>query len=165
MDFPQDTSQQFIALSSALTGFTEIELMRTGMADEYWNTLVGVVGAGIVGDLLSAFETVFAKSKDAEQLAAAIEKMVMQDAKCGPLARNVITMWYLGQWNAMPREWADAFGGSFSDGTRIVSSQAYVQSLVWPAFGAHPQGAKPTGWGSWSEPPMNAAEIIQIANG
>lgn len=164
MDFPEDTSQQFLVASTALTGFSAIELARTGMADTYWNTLVGIVGEAVSGDFLSSMGQAFAKAKDDTQLPAAIERLVMRDAKSGPLARNVISMWYLGQWNALPREWSDAYGGSFSDSTQVVSAQAYVESLVWPAFGAHPQGAKPTGWGSWAEPPPNAAEIMKIAN-
>ena len=154
MDFPQDTARQFLAASSALTGFSEVELMATGVAGTLWDTLNGIVGAGIAGDFLSACALAFRKSETERDLEAALEKLVMGNPKFGPLARNIISMWYLGQWNALPREWCDAFGGALSDATRIVSSQAYVQSLVWPAFGAHPQGAKPTGFGSWEHPPL-----------
>jgi hypothetical protein len=154
MDFPSDTARQFLSASSALTGFTEVELMRTGMADSYWNTLVGTIGAPLAGDFLTACARAFAASADEEQLAAQFQKIVLDDSFCGPLARNIITMWYLGQWNALPREWCDVFGGSMSDVTHIVSGQAYAQGLVWPTFGGHPQGAKGGGWGSWAEPPL-----------
>lgn len=164
MDFPQDTARQFLAASSALTGFSEVELMATGMAGTYWDTLASIVGIGIAGDFLSACGAAFEKSKAARDLDAALEKHVMSDPMCGPLARNVISMWYLGQWNALPRVWCDAYGGALSDATRIVSAQAYVQSLVWPAFGAHPQGAKPTGYGSWEHPPLIPVNIESPAS-
>jgi hypothetical protein len=162
MDFPQDTSRQFLAASAALTGFSEIELVRTGMAIEYWNTLVRIVGITIAGEFLSAFASAFEQAQDDPQLPDTLDQQILQDPKFGPLARNVISLWYLGQWNALPRTWADAYGGSPADTTQVVSSQAYIQGLVWGAFGGHPQGAKPTGFGSWAEPPPDAAAIIRM---
>lgn len=154
MDFPQTTDQQFLAVSSVLTAFSETELQATGMAGTYWQTLVSVVGAAYAGDFLSQCAAAFAKSKTPEDLETQFRALIMKDAKCGPLAQNVISMWYLGQWNQLPPAWHDEFGTVFNDQTFIVSPDAYVQSLVWPAFGTHPQGAKGPGFGSWVEPPL-----------
>lgn len=153
MYFPPDTTGQFVTLSAALTGFTEVELVATGMADAYWEKLLSIVGVGIVGDFLSACEATFQSSGTEAELEAALRERVMTPPKFGALAQNIISMWYLGQWNQLPREWHDEFGSSMNDQTHIVSSQAYVQSLVWPAFGTHPPAAKAPGYGSWSVPP------------
>ena len=155
MDFPQSTDQQFLAVSEVLTAFSEVELFATGMAGAYWQTFVSVVGVANAGDFLSQCATAFARSSSLDELEANFDKLVMKDTKCGPLAKNIITMWYLGQWNQLPPAWRDSFGGNFNDQTFIVSSEAYVQSLVWPAFGTHPQAAKAPGFGSWVEPPIN----------
>jgi hypothetical protein len=133
------------------------------MAGAYWETLVQAVGDALAGDFLAVCAGAFAQSKTEEELPRHLDKRVMHHSMAGPVARNLISMWYLGQWNALPREWCDAFGAMAADCTRMVSSQAYQEGLVWPAFGAHPQGAKPTGWGSWAEPPFNAAEVLRLA--
>ncbi len=154
MDFPQTTGQQFIAVSSVLTAFSEIELKATGMAEAYWQTLLSVVGMANAGDFLSQCAAAFEKSQSLNELESNFASMVMQDSKCGALAQNVISMWYLGQWNQLPPTWQDSYGAVYNDQTFVVSAQAYVQSLVWPAFGTHPQAAKGPGFGSWVEPPL-----------
>lgn len=159
MYFPPDPSRQFIALSAALTGYAELDLVATGVADALWDTLVGIVGSPVAGEFLSACEQAFAASSSLDQLEAALRADVLAHPKFGPLARNVIALWYLGQWNQLPTAWADAHGRSAGDVTHIVSSQAYVESLVWPTFGAHPQGAKAPGFGSWAEPPPSRSRI------
>jgi hypothetical protein len=164
MDFPADPSAQFLTVSSALCGFTETELLRTGMTSVYWAALVEKVGVGICGDFLAACAAAYAAASTEEDLPDSLQARVLNDAQCGPLARNLISLWYLGQWNALPRDWCDAYGCMMTEGTQILSSEAYKQGLVWPAFGGHPQGAKPTGWGSWAFPPLNAAEVLQHAN-
>lgn len=159
MYFPPETNRQFLAVSSALTGFGEVDLQATGLAEELWNTLVGVVGSALAGEFLSACELAFRQSAAQEELEAALTREVMTHAKYGPLARNVITLWYLGQWNALPRDWCDTYGSSEADVARVVSSQAYLQGLVWPAFGAHPMGGLPPGFGSWAEPPLRRPAV------
>jgi hypothetical protein len=74
----------FLELSAALTGFDEVELLGTGVADEYLRTLEGAVPAGVLDDLLGN-----AKS-DAEA--------VLADEVLGPVARDVTVMWYCGSW-------------------------------------------------------------------
>lgn len=163
MGIPTSSKAQFLAISAELTGFSEQELARTDMADAYWSTLVDMAGEIIAGDFLSTCADVFATSQTQADLPGMIEARIMKHALFGPLARNIIVMWYLGQWNALPREWCDAYGSRMEDCNRMISAQAYQESLVWQAFGSHPQGAKPTGWGSWSKPPLNAAEILRQA--
>jgi hypothetical protein len=71
----------------------------------------------------------------------------------GPIARNVIVLWYLGQWDQMPRHWRDRQGASPADVAGVPSAAAFRAGLVWRAIGAHPTGANPPGFGSWATPP------------
>lgn len=161
MEFPTSTTSQFLAISASLTGFSELELARTGMTDAYWSAVVDMAGEAISGDFMSTCADVITTTQTPTDLPGRIEEQILKHAIHGPLARNIILMWYLGQWNALPREWCDAYGSRIDDRNRMISAQAYRESLVWQAFGGHPRGAKPTGWGSWSEPPLNAADIMR----
>lgn len=71
----------------------------------------------------------------------------------GPVARNVILLWYTGNWNELPQGWRDAYGVSVADVSAVVSAEAYQEGLMWVAGGTHPQGAKEPGFGTWAEPP------------
>lgn len=154
MDYPSDPAEQFLAASAALTAFEVVELQGTGMSESYWNLLLGRVGSGIAGEFLSACGSAFAKSRNAKELEAALGKRVMNDPKYGPIAQRIITLWYMGTWSAMPSAWSDTYGSCMNDVSQVVSPKAYREGLVWPAFGTHPQAAKPMGYGSWSYPPL-----------
>jgi hypothetical protein len=153
MYFPPETQAQFLAISAALTGFEEIELNGTGVAASYWSQLVAVVGVAIAGELLSVYAGAFNRARSADELDREIASL-FSDPKIGPLIENIIAMWYLGTWQQLPGAWRNAFGASANDVTQVVTIAACKESLVWRAFGAHPQGAKPTGFGSWAEPPL-----------
>lgn len=70
---------------------------------------------------------------------------LLGDPADGPPTRNLMYAWYTGTWNAIP--------GVPNDTTRVISSRAYQEALVWPLIGAHPGGAKQQGWDAWSRPP------------
>ena len=65
----------------------------------------------------------------------------------------MIVLWYLGQWDQMPRHWRDRHGASPADTAGVPSAAAFRAGLVWRAIGAHPTGANPPGFGSWATPP------------
>ena len=132
-------NEQFLALSVALTGYSRVDLQGTGLVDEYWRELVSSAGKETSGQLLDAWEQAQGATDD---LDSALRRAILSDSKLGPVARNVIKMWYLGQW-------ADE---------RVVSGEAYQQGLVWDAIGAHPMAAKQQGFGVWSLPPRGASE-------
>ena len=71
----------------------------------------------------------------------------------GPVARNAMVMWYLGQWDPMPATWRERHGMHPEDDARVVSAAAWRAGLVWQAIRSHPMGAQPTGFASWAEPP------------
>ena len=137
-------NRDFLDLSAALTGFSTVDLLGTGVAEQYLSTARQQSGPEKVDRLL----TVWREIRDSEEsLETALREKILSMPDLGPLARRIIKMWYLAQWE----------GNSFED-TFIVSAEAYQQGLVWDAIGAHPQGAKHPGFGSWSLLPKDLTE-------
>lgn len=122
----------FLELSSALTGFRQIELQGTGLAEAYGKVFMGA-GAADADALLKVWASI---PKDPENLEDLVRTEILDKPRLGPLARSVIKMWYLGSWNG-----------------EVINGESYVQGLVWDAIEAHPQGAKQQGFGVWSFPP------------
>lgn len=146
----------FAALSSALTGFRETDLWGTGQVEPYLAELLNTVGEDIVARLLAAGRQALA----APDPSRGLQQLVMDDADLGPVAQSLIVMWYLGQWSPLPRAWRDRNGANPLDMARVISADAYTAGLVWTAIGAHPMGANPGGFGSWSNPPADPAAAI-----
>lgn len=150
-----DTRRQFVALSVILTGFDDAELWGTGMVDVYLDWIRRIIGDARLGDLLSVSRTAIdAANGQQATLDRLVRLDVLEDDMLGPVARNLIVLWYLGQWNQLPGDWRDAYGASALDVTCMVSADAYAEGLVWKAIHTHPQGAKQPGFGSWSLPPV-----------
>lgn len=151
---PADAMDSFLRLSEALTGFSRVDLLGTGLARTYLDTLTGVVGSVAAGELLLAGDEVIGDARpDDPRVVAGLAKRVVGDPRLGPLARNVIRMWYIGTWSQLPAGWGDDRGAPADDVTRVVSAAAYKEGLVWRAFGTHPPGAKQPGFGTWANPP------------
>jgi hypothetical protein len=129
---PSEPLDDFLSLSSALTGFSVAQLQGTGMAATYLDELVGVVGDEWSLALLREGCLALRWRDDVEEQ---LRLRVMDDADLGPLARNVTVLWYTGGWAQLPAEWRDRHGASR------------------PAIGAHPTGAKAPGFASWVGPP------------
>lgn len=154
MSAERSSFDEFLEFSSAITGFRIFRLRATGQAEAYLSTLTGIVGEGVVRELLAAHRRAIGAAKgDEAALERGLRLEIMSDAKLGPLARNVIKLWYVGIWYELPAEWREAYGESESDRTFVVSAAAYTEGLLWPAVGANPSGAKPFGYGMWATPP------------
>jgi hypothetical protein len=69
------------------------------------------------------------------------------------MSRNIIKLWYTATWFELPAAWKQKFGERPNDRTFIPYTYAYPESLLGPAVGAHPAGAKPTSHQSWMFPP------------
>jgi hypothetical protein len=133
-------SERFVMLSARLTGFGRVTLLGTGMTAEYLTALDAVVGAPLVDELLAAGDV----------------RALLEDAKLGPVARNLILLWYCGTWTALGDDWRAAYGTSPLDATRVESAEAYQAGLQWIAAGAHPAGARQQGFGAWAVAPERA---------
>lgn len=147
-----DTLGTFLTLSSELTGFTQFRLTGTGMAGEYLQAATSVVGDDVVRALLEAY--IRLPDTDTGQREAAMRATILSDELLGPIARNIIKMWYVGTWYELPTAWREAFGAHDRDSTFVVSPVAYTESLLWPAVDANPPGAKGPGYGTWAYPPQ-----------
>jgi high-affinity nickel permease len=146
--------EPFLEFSARVTAFTVYELQGTGQAEAYLETVVGVVGEAVLGDLLSTFDAIRreADGEDAER-DRLLRARIFSDERLGPVARNILKLWYVGTWYALPQEWHEAFGSVEDDSTFVVSAAAYTEGLVWSAIGANPPGAKGPGYGTWAMPP------------
>jgi hypothetical protein len=142
----------FLDLSCTLTGFTLHELRGTGQAELYLATARDMAGDTAVADMLTAFAAC-----DIGDTPEAIDRhlrfCILSHAKFGPLARNLIKLWYVGTWHCLPRNWHENFGGNPADYDHVPSPTSYTEGLLWPAIGANPPGAKPFGYGMWAKPP------------
>lgn len=147
-------TEKFLKLSALLTGYDGASLSSTGCADEYLRQLCAVAGADLCGQLLdigAELDALRRDDPDAAQRRARTE--IMSDADLGPLARSLIKLWYLGQWEPMPIAWVTRNGMSPEDRARILSTRSYQEGLAWDAMGAHPMGAKQQGFGAWALSP------------
>jgi hypothetical protein len=135
--------QPFLRFSASVTAFSEFDLLGTGQAEAFLETVQDQVGKETLRGLLDA---------------------------CGPLgedlgllAKSIIKLWYAGIWYEPEGTGADAAQRGVprqrrpdQDGREapfVVSSAAYAEGLLWRAIGAHPSGAKAPGYGSWALPP------------
>ncbi len=146
--------QTFLKLSSTLTGFTEFQLTGTGHAEVYLATARDVVGDGPVVELLRRYDRMSAQAADdVQELHRLLRADILSDELLGPVARNIIKLWFVGTWYQLPSAWRDAFGTSERDVTFVVSPASYSEGLLWPAIGANPPGAKGPGYATWAERP------------
>ena len=129
-------NEAFVELSAALTGFSRVDLLGTGVADLYWNTAKKHTSEAMAHQLLDAWQSV---KNSPDSLETALRHEILNQPDLGPIAQDIIKMWYLGQWG--------------DDASTTVSGEAYQQGLVWLAINAHTQGANQPGFGTWSFPP------------
>lgn len=145
--------QDFFDLSVVLTGFSEFDLKATGVGAEYFETALAAAGSQVFGELLDTFRKIQNESNTVEELEKKLRRDLLSSPKLGPLARNILKMWYLGSWTSMPESWQTQYAPEQAPvQSKVVSAQSYVESLVWKAAGTHPMGAKQPGFGTWSEP-------------
>jgi hypothetical protein len=106
----------------------------------------------VLEELLAKWPTV-ARARDRD---AALRREILADPKLGPFARAILALWYTATWNQLPASWSKAYGRHAEDVNQGFAS-SYPEGLMWGAGGLHPQGAKPTGFGSWARPPLAPA--------
>jgi hypothetical protein len=150
----QTQFQDFCKLSALLTDFTGFQLRGTGQAELYYSTTSSIVGDCAISELLQAFRTAQSDAQDnSAHLERGLRIAILSDDKFGPIARNIIKLWYIGTWYQLPAGWHERYGVAAEDKTFIPSPSSYVEGLLWPAIGAHPPGAKAPGYGTWTTPP------------
>lgn len=136
----EEEKKIFLEISVYLTGYDEIELLGTGMLEDYFNVVINQNNAGTAEAFLTDAGSILKNNKgNPEKINEEILSRLMPDSLYAGLAKNIITMWYMGSWM-----------------NEMVSSQSYTQGLIWNAAGTHPPGAKQPGYGSWHNPPLTS---------
>lgn len=157
----------FVLFSSMLTGFLPVTLEGTGVVEAYALQLRSAAGKEMFGQLLEAARDTL------EQRGAAAQDRYLRvnvwaSPVLGPLVDRVVLMWYTGEWSPLDGGWYALSGVNPNPATlhgKVVSAEAYRGGLAWRVAGAHPPGAKPTGHGGWSLPPIVRDEDIPYPGG
>ncbi|MEV0979460.1 hypothetical protein [Streptomyces sp. NPDC049915] len=166
--------ERFLLLSVDLTAFAETDLLGTGMAHKYLAKVRDACGDEVVTALLDAHRAARAEAAaeagshtqgplDRDLFDRALRHRIFSDDRLGPVARNVIKLWYAGMWYALPPEWMDRYGVDTASGTSTVTAASYQEGLLWRAIAANPPGAKAPGYGSWARPPRIAQRYLKGA--
>lgn len=157
-DTPSNALDVFLDLSVVLTGFDLTDLLATGMGQRYFDELLRNAGPEAPGELLQIFTEVAREHPRRDwRFLDAVAARIM--GPFGPLAQNIIALWYLGRWNQLPGAWRTKYGAFASDQDHIVSPEAYVEGLLWKAIDSHPRSAKAPGFGTWAFPPKVPEKI------
>lgn len=142
--------EEFLALSADLTAFTKTDLLGTGLARQYLAKVRAACGDEVLTGLLDAFRAARADPRGYDR---GLRWRIFSDDRFGPVARNIIKLWYAGTWYGLPPEWTDRYGARPAAETSTVTALSYQEGLLWRAIGANPPGAKAPGYGSWAQPP------------
>jgi hypothetical protein len=145
--------QRFLALSAELTAFKIFELNGTGVAQDYMKTVEEIVGTATLDAMLDLHAGLPRQGPNGLDRKGVVSRELLGHAKVGPVARNLMKLWYTGTWNRLPTAWSERYGPAPRDRTFVVSPASYIEGLMWKAIGAHPAGAKGPGYGSWRHPP------------
>jgi hypothetical protein len=145
---PAEHVDDFYSLSVALTGFDDVELLGTGVGNLYLKWLMRVF-PDVMPELLTAWRNIERDVPPAER-PVALRQTILGDAVLGPFARSVTVLWYTATWR--PPD-----GSERPENVDRSFGVAYPEGLMWrAAIGAHPGGAKPTGFGTWAFRPLEA---------
>ena len=148
--------EDFLDFSVVATGFSRFELQGTGQASLYFETVVKQIGEEILWELLQTFRNQEASAPEEDKsgmLSEGLGSEIISSGKLGPVARNIIKLWYIATWDSLPPQWLNWYATKEESSAFIPSPQAYPEGLVWKAIGVNPPGAKPQGYATWSDPP------------
>ena len=149
-----ESRSDFLELSSMLTDFDVFSLNGTGQVDAYWKEVNLIAGEKNVSELLKTFNKISQNSKlSEEEFLTSMRKEILGNILYGPIARNIIKLWYTGMWYQLPLSWRQKFGENENDTNHFINSASYMEGLLWNAIDAPPAGAKGPGFGSWHSPP------------
>ncbi len=155
MDMNNEQLDEFLEMSTVLTAFSAYKLKGTGQLEAYFNTVVEIVGKATMDELLNAYRKVKkAANNDETVLNKQLRFQILSNDKLGPITRNIIKMWFIGSWYQLPNAWRENYGEAEKDSTFVISTNAYIEGLLWPTIDSHPPGAKAPGYGTWASKPQ-----------
>jgi hypothetical protein len=135
----------FENLSIVLTGFSRADIVGTGLLQTYFDTVKKELGKETFEAILNAIQHI--KISNAESISKKESRQIadlMSNINFKTPIGQIIQLWYLGEWVV----------GTFNPENYIVSSQSYLEGLIWKAIAAHPMGGKQPGYGTWGFPPQ-----------
>jgi hypothetical protein len=146
----------FLQFSSLITGFSPFKLEGTGLIDIYQDLIEKALGEkqrdfyAMIRDVLSV--------PTIDEREDKVAREVVDSVVYWPVVKALISLWYLGYWQ-LGDDWYAAAGVPAlapvgSGGSGVPCAAAYTEQLSYRAAGAHPPGAKPTGFGGWSIRPV-----------
>ena len=152
--------QNFLKLSSELTGYSTVDLEGTGLVKLFDDLVAHEIGDKVTEFLYDTARFVF-NHKTEEERELAMRIYIIASPTLWPACKAIITLWYRGQWTSMSPVWFKYYAG-VEPGAKVVPGKtkvpffaaAYTQQLSYRAAGAHPPGAHPTGFGSWGIDPV-----------
>lgn len=137
--------QLFENLSIVLTGFSRAEIVGTGLLQTYFDTVKKELGKDTFEAILNAIQSI--KISNPEHLSDKDSRQItdlMGNINFKTPVGQIIQLWYLGEWVV----------GTFNPENYIISSESYLEGLIWKAIAAHPMGGKQPGYGTWGFPPQ-----------
>lgn len=150
----EERRELFLELSEFITGFERVDLIMTDLVDTYIDEVLIRVGEDNLHLLLQTWSSLENKNQEFPNL--------WKDSRKGLILRNIIKLWYTGTWKQLPLDWFNIYASSLDpklNFEHVVSAKGYIEGLIWEVLGAHPPGAKPQGFGSWSEPPTTLKKV------
>ncbi|HEV3304454.1 MAG TPA: sugar dehydrogenase complex small subunit [Planctomycetaceae bacterium] len=145
---------KFKALSAGLTGLQLTQLSPgvdpIGLAQQYWNTLQDNLDEQWRADLDAMLDLVKDTAKPADK--ATVDGVFAKE-RSASLARSILKLWLLGTWYhpSTPKR-----------AEKVVSSQAYKESLVWKTMQAHPMGYSMSPYGYWAKEPRDLSIFLKF---
>lgn len=156
-----DSFPLFLRMSEELCGVPAFYLSGTGYASMYYEKVVKIVGGDLLDRLLAVYTQLPVCCKKARE--NAVLANLMNNAEFGPVVHNIMKLPFLATWYQLPAQWHSSYKVFDDDATCIPDPYAYTASLLGPAVGAHPAGAKPTGHQSWVAPPVYLPFAKEVA--
>ncbi|WP_147444435.1 MULTISPECIES: sorbitol dehydrogenase [Corallococcus] len=153
---PSTRMDQFVALSSVLTGFTQDTLApQLDPTDPPLKKLyleaADKSSTQTVDALLAAFANL--SGQPAQTIANTLLEVDSTNPTANALmARSILKLWYLGSWYAPTSLIA-------TDGT-VVAMNAYIGGLAWSAMQAHPMGYSELKFGYWNSAPPPLSGVL-----
>jgi hypothetical protein len=150
------TLDEFVALSSALTGYPASTLLPARDTQKVAAALYAELSlpsnnipAAQLDQLTQVWNSISATPPP--QLEAAVNTNIIQNLAITRLAQNIIYLWYFGIWYDLTKN-----PNSFlplKNNDHVVSPLAYTNGLVWGEMGAHPMGFSVGEFGYWANVP------------
>jgi hypothetical protein len=124
----------FIRLSGVLVGEKDVP---EDLAAVYFEQANAALENKLTA-LLARFDKLLLEGKDP---ALAVRENILPDAECGPVAKLILSLWFIGGIQNAAGDW------------EVVSADRYYRALVWDAIGAHPPTLSNGYYGHWRYPP------------